>query len=166
IGLYWADGQGTETPPGHNLHLAYNESVKFALPTMEHVRVMAYDAASLADAGIAAWDTKFTYWVERPFNTINREIDAGWSSLIPTPGFPGYVSGHSTFSAASAETLSYFFPDDAVPLRAMATEAAMSRYYAGIHIQMDNEVGLVMGASIGDLAAARAAADGGPGPYG
>ena len=56
--------------------------------------------------------------------------------------------------------LSYFFPDDAISLQAMASEAADSRFYAGIHVHSDNEYGLALGQSIGQLAAAHAAADG------
>jgi hypothetical protein len=56
--------------------------------------------------------------------------------------------------------LSYFFPDDAVALRAMATEAGLSRFYGGIHIMQDNEEGFTLGQQVGDLATERAANDG------
>lgn len=160
IALYWAGGPGTVTPPGMNLRIALDETVRYGLSTMRQARVLAYEGAALADAAIAAWDAKFTYWWDRPVLTIRREWDPAWTSAIPTPPFPGYVSGHSTFSGASGALLSAFFPDDAVALRAMATDAAMSRFYGGIHVRYDNEVGLDVGAAIAELAVRRAATDG------
>jgi membrane-associated phospholipid phosphatase len=160
IALYWAGGPGTETPPGMNLHIALDEANRHGLNTMRHARVLACVGVAEADAAIAAWDAKFTYWWDRPVQTIRRKWDPTWTSLITTPPFPGYISGHSTFSGAAAEVLAGFFPEDAVALRSMATEAAMSRFYAGIHARYDNEVGLVVGRSVAQLVLARAAGDG------
>jgi hypothetical protein len=57
--------------------------------------------------------------------------------------------------------LSYFFLDQAGALRAACEEAAMSRLYGGIHYRFDNEIGLTLGRSIGQLAIQRTASDGG-----
>jgi hypothetical protein len=159
IAQYWAGGPGTETPPGMNLHIALDEVLSHNLTSMRAARVLAHVGAAMADAAIAAWDAKFTYWGDRPVIAIRRLYDPAWNSLITTPPFPGYVSGHASFSGASSSTLSYFFPEDAVQLKAMASEAAISRFYGGIHVRYDNEVGLQVGELIGGLAAARAAED-------
>ena len=42
----------------------------------------------------------------------NTEADRTWSSLIATPPFPDYVSGHSTFSGAAATVLVRFYGTD------------------------------------------------------
>ncbi len=160
IALYWAGGPGTETPPGMNLRIASKAATDHNLGTMRHARVLAYVGAALADAAIAAWDAKYAYWWDRPVTTIRRRWDPTWTSFIGTPPFPGYVSGHSTFSAASAKVLQDFFPDQAATFRALATEAANSRLYGGIHARYDNEVGLTLGEGIGSLATARAKTDG------
>ena len=160
IAHHWAGNPGSETPPGMNVHLALNESLAHGLSTMRSARVMSHVAAAVADAGIAAWDAKFTYWSDRPILGIRRTIDPAWSPEIATPPFPGYVSGHATFSGAATAALAGFFPDDEVLLRALGTEAAMSRFYGGIHIRADNERGLELGARIAEVALARAAADG------
>jgi membrane-associated phospholipid phosphatase len=164
IAFYWAGGQGTETPPGMWLWIGLNETIEHDLTTMQTARVMSHTAAALADAAIAAWDTKFTYWWERPITTIRRDIDPNWHTTrdgpddhrLDTPPFPGYVSGHSTFAGAATTTLMYFFPDATTELSAYATEAALSRYYGGIHIRSDNEIGLVVGTNIAGLAIQRA----------
>jgi len=159
IANYWAGGQGTETPPGQWMHVALNATYAHGASTMETARVMSHTAVALADAAIAAWDAKFTYWAERPVTTIRASLDPAWSSFITTPPFPGYVSGHSTFAGASTNTIAHFYPDDAVMLSSLATEAAMSRYYGGIHIRSDNEVGLVVGTNVAGLAIAHAELD-------
>ncbi|HET6405053.1 MAG TPA: phosphatase PAP2 family protein [Candidatus Thermoplasmatota archaeon] len=153
----WAGGPGTVTPPGMWLWMALNETRERELSTMMTARVMSHVAAALADAAIAAWDAKFTYWYERPVTTIRERIDPAWSPLLPTPPFPGYVSGHATFAGAATETLSHLFPEARDELTAVALEASASRFYGGIHIGADNEEGLALGRSIGELAAARAA---------
>jgi hypothetical protein len=160
IANYWAGGQGTETPPGQNLYVAWHEANDAGLSTMQHARVLAHEGAALADAAIASWDAKFAYWWERPVTWIRENLDPTWSSSITTPPFPGYISGHSTFSGATEKVLAHFFPDHAWKFRAYASEAALSRYIGGIHVRFDNNVGLEVGNSIGNLAAARAAGDG------
>ncbi len=103
-----------------------------------------------------------------------------------TPGFPGYVSGHSTFSRAAAEVLAAldgdeFFPgglgEFVAPARTYlvfedgpsvavrlqwasyydaADQAGQSRLYGGIHIEPDDFGGRQLGSQVGVLAIARA----------
>ena len=97
----------------------------------------------------------------------------------PTPAFPGYVSGHSSFSSASATVLQLITGSDkfnyqttipanfgrvepgvpAVPtviaykkFSDAVSEAGMSRLYGGIHFKDDNTAGQVIGAAAGQLA--------------
>ena len=79
---------------------------------------------------------------------------------ITTPPFPYYVSGHATTSGAASEVLAWFFPAEASRLRAAVEEAAVSRLYGGIHWRSDNQMGLVVGRQIGDLAVEQARASG------
>ncbi len=114
-----------------------------------------------ADAGIACWDSKYTYWYPRPMNAIrDLGLDPTWESFIRTPGFPSYTSGHATYSGAASEVLAHLFPDDATDLRDKADEAAQSRLDGGIHYPIDNERGLETGTEVGRLVVERAEADG------
>ncbi len=160
IAEYWAGDPGSETPPGMNLRIGLEAAERHELNTMRQARLLAHLGAAIADAGIAAWDAKFHYWSDRPVTTIRRMWDPEWTSYIGTPPFPGYVSGHSTFSGATAELLSLWFPGDRAMHRALATDAAMSRFFGGIHPRYDNEVGLEVGQQVGRRAFERAAADG------
>jgi membrane-associated phospholipid phosphatase len=111
---------------------------------------------AMMDAGIAAWDAKYTYWSIRP-----SEADPAITTPIGLPNFPSYVSGHAAFSGAAAEVLGYAFPAERAQLTAQADEAAMSRLYAGIHYRFDSEVGLRVGRAVGALAVAQEQARGG-----
>ncbi|MGH2404389.1 MAG: vanadium-dependent haloperoxidase, partial [bacterium] len=122
-------------------------------------RIFAYLGAVVMTAGICVWDAKYAYWSPRPITYIQDYVDPHWTSFIPTPPFPGYVSGHSGFSGGAGEWLGYAFPRERAALRSMAAEAALSRLYGGIHIRADNEVGLAMGNLIGTLAGMRSLSD-------
>jgi hypothetical protein len=156
IARFWADGAGTDTPPGHWMRIAIGLAGRDQLSLPDTVRLFAHLAMAQADAFIACWDAKYTYWSGRPIGLI-----PGFASTIITPNFPSYISGHSTLSGASSVVLAAFFPADAGTLAAQAEEAAISRLYGGIHWRSDNEVGLDVGRRIGQLAVDRAKRDGG-----
>jgi hypothetical protein len=175
IAQFWADGAGTETPPGHWNHIAQDVAAMTGLSLEENARLFALMNIAMADAAICAWDAKYTYNNWRPVTAIRAGYtdgnpatapDATWSSFIATPPFPDYVSGHSTFSAAAAAVLALFYGtddlafvtgSDALPgvsrsfasLSAAAAEAAMSRVYGGIHFRFASQDGLTAGAQIG-----------------
>ena len=132
-------------------------------------RVLAEVDVALADSAFSAWDAKYAFDEERPISVI-RNGDAGnladpaWTPLIKTPPHPGYVSGHSTFSAAAAAVLDSLFGNVAfsttspalagvtrsfTSFDAAAAEAAISRIYGGIHFTWDNTDGLAEGAQVG-----------------
>ncbi len=75
----------------------------------------------MADAAISAWNSKYEFNFWRPVTAIRNgdadgnaatSRDATWSSLITTPPFPDYVSGHSTFSGAASTVLAMFYGTD------------------------------------------------------
>jgi hypothetical protein len=162
IATYWAGGKGTPLPPGIWNQITLDEVKKGRYSTPRIARDFALLNVAEADAGVAAWDTKYAYWSPRPVNAIrDLGLDPEFKSFLPTPIFPSYMSGHSTYSGAAAEVLAYEFPARAEQFRAMANEAGMSRLYGGIHYMSDNVAGLNVGAKIGKQVIDRARADGG-----
>jgi PAP2 superfamily len=173
IALFWADGAGTETPPGHWNSIAQIIAGDRGNTLEENARLFALLNIAMADAAICAWDAKYTFHFWRPITAINfEEPELNWSSLIVTPPFPDYVSGHSTFSGAAATVLPLFYGTEDLPFttgsdslpgvyRSFSTcldaaeEAADSRLYGGIHFRSANEDGLQAGISIGELTATR-----------
>lgn len=164
IADFWADGVGTVTPPGHWNQIALELVHWRRLSTRASARVFATLNTAQADAFIACWDAKFTYWSERPITTIRREFDPTWQSYITTPPFPSYVSGHATTSGAASAVLARFFPAARAQLQAWAAEAAVSRLYGGIHFRSDNEIGLQLGQRVGRAALRSRFAQGRVGP--
>ena len=167
IALFWADGAGTETPPGHWNSIAQTIAATRGDTLEENARLFALLNIAMADAAICAWDAKYTFDFWRPVTAINfAEPQLNWMSFIVTPPFPDYVSGHSTFSGAAATVLAFFYDTDNLPFttgsdflpgvyRSFATpldaaaEAAESRLYGGIHFRSANEDGLLAGINIG-----------------
>ncbi|MFZ5876328.1 MAG: phosphatase PAP2 family protein [Nitrospirota bacterium] len=145
IARYWSDGPGTITPAGHWIQIAEQHVAReFAHDPPRAAYALALVSMAMADAFIACWDAKYTYWTARP-----NQVIAGFTSYIKTPPFPGYPSGHSTQSAAAAEVLAFLIPDRAAEFRAMAEESAISRLYGGIHFSSDNRNGLALGRDVG-----------------
>ena len=182
IALFWADGAGTETPPGHWNSIARGVAAARGNTLADNARLFALLNVAMADAAIAAWDAKYTFHSWRPVTAIRHAdldgnpatlADPAWSSFIATPPFPDYVSGHSTFSGAASAVLAAFYGSDDISFitssdflpavtrsftsfLAAAQEAAASRLYGGIHCRSANEDGLAMGVAIGELTSTRA----------
>jgi len=157
----------SSAPGGRHAHLA---------PFVGQIAVLAWPG----EPGDRAADTTPIQWI--------RGVD--WvpyqRRTFVSPGFPGYVSGHSTFSRAAAEVLAAldgdeFFPgglgEFVAPANAYlvfengpsvevrlqwasyydaADQAGQSRLYGGIHIEPDDFGGRRLGSQVGELAIARA----------
>jgi membrane-associated phospholipid phosphatase len=168
IGKFWA-------PPIWNTWNAIAEEAVLAHHT-NLVRTAAMFAAlnlSFADSAIAMYDAKYHYQLWRPVTAIRLAdtdgnpatmADPTWTPLAPTAPDPSYPGAHSTFSAAGAAVLSAFFGNrdeiqvnsPAVPgavrtfstYSGVATEAGLSRIYAGQHTRIDHVAGLQLGISV------------------
>ncbi|WP_019498655.1 vanadium-dependent haloperoxidase [Pseudanabaena sp. PCC 6802] len=175
IAQFWSDAPGTYTPPGHWNQIAAEVAAQSNTSLVEEARLFALLNIALADAGIAAWDAKYAYEFWRPVNAIRQAdldnnpqtvADTTWDSLIATPPFPEYVSGHSTFSGAADAILTNFFGDNidftatsiGLPgvsrsyssFATAADEAGMSRIYGGIHFLAADVDGLNAGRALGN----------------
>jgi hypothetical protein len=134
-------------------------------------------------------------WLGTPEDPETQTSGVAWITAVDwvpyqlptfvTPSFAAYVSGHSTFSRASAEVLagftgSRFFPGGlgewTIPANSFefeagpgqdvvlqwatyadaADQAGISRLWGGIHVRADDLAGRIMGAEIGGAALALA----------
>jgi len=199
ISEYWADGPKSEQPPGHWVLFAQLVSARDHHSLDDDVKMFFVLSNAMLDAGIAAWDAKRAYDSVRPITAISllfrgrairawggrgkgtTEMDGSqWmpyqSSTFPTPPFPDYVSGHSTYSAAAARILTLwtgsdhfgssvtlpkgsskiepgFTPHEPVVLKwetftDAADEAGMSRRYGGIHFRRADLMGRTLGLAV------------------
>jgi hypothetical protein len=196
ISEYWSDGPNSEQPPGHWALFAQFVSARDHHTLDDDVKMFFALSNAMLDAGIAAWDAKRAYDSVRPVTAIpllykgktirswggpgkgTVEIDGSrWIPYqpvtFPTPPFPDYVSGHSTYSAAAARILALWTgsdhfgnsvtftsvkskiepgmtPSQAVTLKwetftDAANEAGMSRRYGGIHFRAADLAGRLLG---------------------
>ncbi len=135
IAEYWSDGPATETPPGHWCLLAQYVSRRDGHSLDDDVKMYFALTNGLLDAGIAVWECKRFFDYVRPITAV-RELFKGrrvlawggpfrgtrpiageeWhpyqTESFVTPPFAEYVSGHSSFSTASAEILKLFTGSD------------------------------------------------------
>jgi hypothetical protein len=174
IARFWSDFSYTAMPPGHWHEIAGTIATDAANDLVETARLMALLSLAQADSAIVCWETKFRYNLWRPVTAIQRadedgnaatEQDAVWDHYLASPPFPAYPSGHSTFSQASAEVLTFFYGTDQITFQAVsdsvpgvvrtygslsecAAEVGMSRIYGGIHFSFDNREGKRMGRRI------------------
>ena len=178
IALFWADGAGTITPPGHWNQIAQLVVQSKNLSLVDQARLFALLNIAEADAAVLCWDTKYftNFW--RPITAIregdtdgNSEtvLDESWEPLLTTPNFPSYTSGHSSFSGAAGAVLAGLTGSDSFTFTVQADdgvavddrsftsfsqavgEAAASRLYGGIHFRFDNVDGQVAGVALGEF---------------
>ncbi|MCU7370608.1 vanadium-dependent haloperoxidase [Paucibacter sp. O1-1] len=147
----WNLDVGSVTPPGVWNMLVREHLSQHPQPPARHYRILALLNMAMHDALVAGWRVKLTHWTERPVTAIRRELDRDFEPLVPTPPFPGYVSGHSVASGAAAAVLSRLLPEAAPRWQALALEASESRLWGGIHPRFDNEEGLVLGRRVAEV---------------
>jgi hypothetical protein len=199
ISEYWSDGPKSEQPPGHWSLFAQWVSERDHHTLDDDVKMFFALSNATFDAGIAAWDVKRAFDSVRPATAIpilfrgktirawggpgkgTEEMDGTqWipyqAATFPTPPFPDYVSGHSTYSAAAAKILELWTGSDrfgdSVTLSAgsskiergitpsrpvtlrwetfsdAAAEAGMSRRYGGIHFRAADMAGRLLGRTV------------------
>ena len=167
IARFWSDDPMlSPTPPGHWISIALQIFERDNVPLDKSVDVLARLGIAEADAFIGCWNVKFQYDLLRPVTFIRRTMDPKWESLLNTPPFPEYPSGHSTQSGAAAVVMTQMFGEnfsfkdatherDGIKPRsfpsfwAAAEEAGISRLYGGIHFRAAIERGLEQGRCIG-----------------
>ncbi len=142
-GIYWAyDGLPSLcAPPRLYNQVALQLGEEQGLDLVDLSRLLALVNVSMADAGIAAWESKYYYKVARPITAIRMADDDGNPDTIGdpnytplgapasnstgpnfTPPFPAYPSGHATFGGAVFETLRNVLGTDDIPFTFVSDE--------------------------------------------
>lgn len=150
-----------------------------SLNLVEHAQLFASLNAAIADAYIAAFDSKYVYNFWRPITAIHlaatdgnpaTNADPTWQPLFLTPPIPDYPSGHGCAGGAASTVLIATFGDEQTftlpstmsfpfPLiqprtfhriSDAAKENAHSRMLVGIHFRLACEMGLELGQDVGE----------------
>jgi len=141
-GVYWAyDGTPSLcAPPRLYNQIALQIALDQGADIVELARVLALVNVAMADAGIAAWESKYYYKLWRPVSGIRAAdldrnpdtvadltyspLGAPASNLTGpsfTPPFPAYPSGHAAFGGALFQVLRRIYGDD-VPFTFVSDE--------------------------------------------
>lgn len=166
IAVFWAyDRPDSFRPYGQLNQIAQEVAMREENSLAENARLFAELNVALADAAIVAWDAKYNGKViqPRPDDLITGGFaekkgisgtvtDPQWEPLLnPTPPFPDYISGHSTFGGAFAGVMTNFFGEN-YAFTAVSQELpgvsrnynsfydaayddAISRVYGGVHVR-------------------------------
>ena len=183
IALFWEDGPWGVTPPGHLICIGIQLLQDRGLDFIDLAHAFALIGMTQCDASIFAWDSKLHHDIVRPESAIRvrapefrnpdlRVVEQpGWRSYIPTPEFPAYPSGHSTFAATGAEMIALLYGRDDVSfsgespdlvlwpqlrgvirhwtsLNQVAEENGLSRVYGGVHWEIDHTEAVKAGRAI------------------
>jgi membrane-associated phospholipid phosphatase len=167
IALFWADNPvATGTPGFHWISVVNLMVARRQLTADAAVELYTLTSLAIADAFIGCWREKYRSNVVRPVTWVRRVIDSTFQTVIPTPPFPEYPSGHSVQSGAAVDVLIALLGDSIPyidstqvdigqpprPFRSFSaarTEVAMSRVYAGVHYFPAVVDGLTEGQCIG-----------------
>lgn len=174
IAQFWTyDRDDTFRPSGQLNEVAQELSLAQGKSLSDNARLFALLNIAEADAGIVAWDAKYTYEQLRPITAIREAdkdnnpdtvADPNWEPLLDTPPFPDYISGHSVFAGAATKVLANFFGDNTsfnIPsqelpgvarsygsLSQLGEEDADSRLYGGVHINAATVDGVAVGQNV------------------
>ena len=168
IAQYWADGAGTVTPPGHSISMLKQVLEQEASALDFAAEAYARVGFAVADAFVQCWKTKYVFNLERPITYIQNYIDPEWETIVATPPFPEYTSGHSSQSGAWGVVMAELFGDEYTftdnthgtqfggprtftSFSQCAEETAVSRLYGGIHYPIGNNMGSMSGQAIGHM---------------
>ena len=159
------------------------------VPGLIELVTPATSQAGARHAGLPVDQVAIYAWPGQPSDPVTQHSGARWilpADWVPyqkktfvTPAFPGYISGHSTFSRSAAEALtamtgSPFFPGglgvstapaaislsfEAGPSQSVqlqwatyfdaADQAGLSRLWGGIHVSVDDLTGRRLGSQCG-----------------
>jgi PAP2 superfamily len=131
--------------PAHRWNeLLTDAAVAQRLSGVLQIRAFAMLNVALADAMVAAWDSKHAHRRPRP-----PERDRRLDPAIAPPASPSYPCERSVAAGAASTILAHVFPGEAARFTAAAEEAARSRTVAGVAYPSDTKAGLDLGRAVG-----------------
>jgi hypothetical protein len=175
IAKFWAYDRADTFGEPYNL-IAQDVALQQGNTLAENAQLFALMNMAIADAGVVAFDVKYTYNQWRPITGI-READTdgnpytiqdpNWKSLLDTPPHPDYMAAHSVLGAAAGTVLASFFGTDNISFdipsqelpgvarsfngfSEFVEENSISRFYGGVHLPSSSEAGLIAGTAVGN----------------
>ena len=150
-------------------------AVERNLDLVDTVHLMAMGDLTVTDAGIACFDSKYTYLRWRPYTAIrNADLDGNpattanptWTPLLSTPNHPEYPAAHGCLTSALSDVLANALGTDDIDVTIwgatnggtalattrhfatvddLRTEIVNARVWAGLHFRSSVEAGVTLG---------------------
>ena len=129
-------------------------------------QIYAKTSIAFKDAPVIVWRSKFSVNLLRPVTYINRHIDPTWTTFLPTPPYPDYLSGLVAIYSSSLQVLKREYGD--IPIKdityvwrgsgtreyasitQLVEEAGFSRVLAGIHYQFTQDITIQVAKDLGN----------------
>ena len=143
----------------------------------DSARLFALVYIANADAGICAWESKYSFVLWRPITAIQEgendgnpktDGDPTWLPLLATPPYPAYTSGANNVSGSTTRMLTNFFATNHMNFSLTSTflgvqrtrvynkfskpadEVVDARVLQGIHFRFDDTTGRKQGEGVAD----------------
>jgi membrane-associated phospholipid phosphatase len=166
--LFWADNPvATGTPGFHWISVVNQMVARRSLSAAQAAELYALTSLAIADAFIVTWREKYRSLVVRPVAYMHRVFDPTFTTVISTPPFPEYPSGHSVQSAAAVHVLKALVGDTVAFVDSTQVDVghaprsftnfthalndvAISRVYGGVHYLPAVVDGMTQGFCVGE----------------
>jgi len=129
IARFWAGGGADWNTVVRNILAG------LGLDRWQEARLFALVNASVADAGVSVFDTKYHYRFWRPITAIRwmqgdgnpaTTANPDWTPFLATPPYPDYVCGLPIATGAATEAIRRYFGTDAVGWAMTVNAAAVA----------------------------------------
>ncbi|MGC4835323.1 vanadium-dependent haloperoxidase [Micromonospora vinacea] len=120
------------------------------LDALQTARFFAMTDLIMADSGVACFSQKdlWSYW--RPVTGIQladtdgnprTAAEPGWQSLLVTPPFPEYPSGHACGTGARMSLYRYFFGRDDIAFSGSSVDSGTTRHFTSFSQALSELIG-------------------------
>jgi membrane-associated phospholipid phosphatase len=140
--------------------IAREEAIRAGLNANLASRRLALLHIALADAVVAAWDSKDAHSRPRP-----TSLDGTLPTVVSAPKTPSYPDEHAVAAAVAVAVLGEFFPQRKGEVSQLAEEAGRMRLLAGVSFPSDIEAGTELGRRVAMAVLEKGRQDGAEDPW-
>lgn len=151
VAVFWSDGPGTYTVPGHYISILGQLIGQNLLNGKQTATAFAHLCIAMADTYISTYRLKYTYWKPRPLTVIQNNGNSDWEPYLVNPATPEYPSLRSSMAYAATQVFINRYGDieftdnthtflnleerSYTSFTEMSQEAVYSRLYAGTNLR-------------------------------
>lgn len=142
LATYWS----SKSLPNIQFPVVIDLVKKYNVPLNESSIIYSVSGDTINDALNICFYYKYKYDIPRPV-----QLDPTLQTYLKTTYDPSFPVGHGVTGGALQVVLSYFFPESREEIINTFNNATYSRFYGGIHYEIDCIEGLKLGRQIGEI---------------